>query len=133
MVIHSCLSPAQIIAYREPKDISTVFAAAAGSAASPSFTFSTDLDTGMYHSATNTIGFSAGGSLIASVATTGLAVTGLISATTTLAAGTTVTGGTGVIATTGTVQAVAGKCDGRFVNSRRIFSFLSRPLLLTVR
>jgi hypothetical protein len=72
-------------------DVGTVFQAAAGTAAAPSYTFSGDLDTGMYHPSANTVGFSAGGSLIASVATTGLAVTGLISATTT------VTGLTGLV------------------------------------
>lgn len=81
-------------------DIATVFIASVGSAAAPSYTFSGDLDTGMYHSAANTIGFSANGALVAAIATTGLAVTGLISATTTISAGTNLSAGSSGVAGT---------------------------------
>ncbi len=64
----------------------------AGTAAAPSLSFTGDTDTGIYRVAANTVGISANGALVASIGTTGVAVTGLVSATTT------VTGLTGVVA-----------------------------------
>lgn len=95
-------------------DVSSVFIAAAGSAAAPSYTFSGDLDTGMYLSAANTVAFSTGGTLRAAISSAGLAVTGAITATTSIGAttavtaGTTVTAGTGITSTTGAITATAG-------------------------
>lgn len=91
---------------------------AVGSAATPSLNFSGDTDTGIYHSAANTVAVAGNGALIAAFATTGLTVTGLI------AASTTVTGGTGLVATTGTVQALAGNViAGSSANAASLISF----------
>ena len=62
-------------------DVSTVYRASVGSAALPSYTFVGDLDTGMYHVAANTLGFSVNGAKVAEIAAAGLTVTGLLSAT----------------------------------------------------
>jgi len=62
-------------------DVSTVYRASVGSAALPSYTFVGDLDTGMYRSAANSIGFSANGAAVALISTTGLSVTGTLTAT----------------------------------------------------
>lgn len=56
-----------------------------GSAAGPSHSFTSDTDTGMYRSGTNTIGFAAGGSLISTIDSSGMGVTGNITVTGTLA------------------------------------------------
>lgn len=109
----------------------------AGAAATPSYTFTGDTDTGMYHVGANNLGLSVNGALVASVATTGLAVTGLVSATTTVTAGTnlvatagsvsaatTVTAGTGIVSTTGTIQALAGNViAGSSANAATLISF----------
>ncbi len=56
----------------------TVFVASVGSAATPSYTFSGDLDTGMYHSNTNAVGFAAGGLLSFQVASVASSVNSII-------------------------------------------------------
>jgi len=61
--------------------VSTVYEASAGAAAAPSYTFVGDLDTGMYRSAANTIGFSANGAAVALISAVGLSVTGTFGAT----------------------------------------------------
>ncbi len=105
-------------------DVASVFIASLGSAAAPSYTFSGDLDTGMYSSGANAVDFSTGGTKRAEITSAGLAVTGLVSATTSMAAGTTVTAGTGVIATTGTIQALAGNViAGSSTNAASLISF----------
>lgn len=55
-----------------------------GNAATPSLSFTSDTDTGLYRVSANSLGFSAGGSLIASVDSTGAAVTGTVTATSTI-------------------------------------------------
>lgn len=55
-----------------------------GSAATPSLSFTSDTDTGVYRVGANSLGFSAGGSLITSVDSTGIAVAGAVSATGTI-------------------------------------------------
>jgi len=61
--------------------VATVYEASAGSAAAPSYTFVGDIDTGMYRSAANTIGFSADGAVVALISAVGLSVTGALAAT----------------------------------------------------
>jgi len=51
-----------------------VFVADVGSAAAPSYTFTGDLDTGIYHPAANTVGISAGGLRQAQISSTASAV-----------------------------------------------------------
>ncbi len=103
-----------------------------GSAAVPSINFLGDLDTGIYHVAANSVGIAANGALVAAISTTGVAVTGLVSASTSVAAGTTVaaattvTAGTGVVATTGTIQALAGNViAGSSTHAASVISFPS--------
>lgn len=73
---------------------------AAGTAAVPSLNFTGDTDTGIYHIAANTVGVSCNGTLAATFATTGLAVVGAFSATTTVSAGTNVSAGSSGVAGT---------------------------------
>ena len=56
-----------------------------GSAANPSFAFLSDQDTGLYRIGANNIGVAANGAKVLDIATTGLTVTGAVTATTTLA------------------------------------------------
>ena len=83
-------------------------AADTGSAAAPTYNFTGDVDTGVFRVGANQVGIAANGALVAAIATTGVAVTGLISATTSIAATTTVTAGTGITATTGNIVASTG-------------------------
>ena len=53
---------------------------AAGTVGNPSLSFNTDQDTGLYHIGANNLGVAAGGAKILDVATTGLGVTGALSA-----------------------------------------------------
>ncbi len=69
-----------------------------GTVSLPSHTFGSDLDTGLYRIGANNIGVAANGAKVLDIGTTGLAVTGLLSATTTLAV-------TGVSTLTGRLQA----------------------------
>lgn len=55
-----------------------------GTVALPSLAFGSDLDTGIYRIGANNLGVAANGAKVLDVGTTGLAVTGLLSATTTL-------------------------------------------------
>lgn len=52
---------------------------ATGSAGSPSYSFSNDLNTGMYRIGTDNVGISAGGTKILDVSATGLTITGTLS------------------------------------------------------
>lgn len=56
-----------------------------GTVALPSLAFGSDTDTGIYRIGANNLGVAANGAKVLDVGTTGLAVTGLLSATTTLA------------------------------------------------
>ena len=55
--------------------------AANGTVTLPSYTFASDLDSGVYHIGTNEIGVAVAGAKVLDVATTGLAVTGTLSST----------------------------------------------------
>lgn len=59
-----------------------------GTVGVPSIHFADDLDTGIYRIGANNAGFSANGAKVLDIATTGLAVTGTLSASTTVTAGT---------------------------------------------
>lgn len=59
-----------------------------GSVGSPSIGFTSDTDNGLYHIGANNYGASVGGSKVVDFATTGIGVTGLITATTSIQAGT---------------------------------------------
>lgn len=61
---------------------------AAGTVSAPSVTFTSDLDTGLYRIGANNIGVAANGAKVLDVSTSGLAVTGSLSATTTFDVGT---------------------------------------------
>jgi hypothetical protein len=77
--------------------------AANGTVAAPSISFTNETDCGLYFIGTNNIGAAVNGAKVLDIATTGLGVTGLISATTTI------TAGTGLVATTSVTGAtVAG-------------------------
>ena len=54
---------------------------AAGTVGNPALSFNTDQDTGLYHIGANNLGVAAGGAKVLDVATTGLGVTGALSAT----------------------------------------------------
>ena len=56
-----------------------------GAVGNPSFAFASDQNTGLYRIGTNNIGVAANGSKVLDIATTGLTVTGAVTATTTLA------------------------------------------------
>lgn len=62
-----------------------------GTVALPSLAFGSDTDTGIYRIGANNLGIAAAGAKVLDVATTGLSVTGALSASTTLAVGTTST------------------------------------------
>jgi len=57
------------------------FNAGSGTAASPSHTFYDDVDTGMYHPSTDTVGISAGGSLVAQFDSSGVTIGGALART----------------------------------------------------
>jgi hypothetical protein len=59
-----------------------------GSAATPSYTFTDDTNTGIFRAGENNIAISANGATVLDIATTGLAVTGALSATTSITAAT---------------------------------------------
>lgn len=82
-------------------DVTRVELASDGTAAAPAITWNGDTDTGFYRIGANNIGVSANGAKVLDIATTGLAVTGLVSATTT------VTAGTGLVSTTTTTVGTA--------------------------
>jgi hypothetical protein len=88
-------------------DIATVFKASDGSAAAPSYTFTSDTTTGMYLVSSHVLGLTANGAQVANLSGTGLAVTGLISATTSITAGTSLTASNGNV-TAGSVTPHAG-------------------------
>lgn len=105
-----------LVAPTEGSGTFTSIALGAGTAAAPSLTFTGDTDTGIYHSAANTVAVSCNGALVAAFSPTGLAVTGAFSATTTVAAGTNVTAGSS--GTAGFLQAfpaTASKGSLKFV------------------
>ncbi len=95
-------------------DVASVFIASLGSAAAPSYTFSGDIDTGMYSSGANAVDFSTGGVKRAEITSAGLAVTGLISATTSITAGTSLTATAGAL--------TSGSVAGGFVGSLILYS-----------
>lgn len=72
-----------------------------GTVSLPSLTFGSDTDSGLYRIGANNIGIAVNGAKVGDVGTTGIAVTGLLSATTTLAV-------TGASTLTGAVGAAAG-------------------------
>lgn len=82
-------------------DVARVELSASGTAAAPVITWDGDTDTGLYRIGANNIGITANGAKVVDIATTGVAVTGLISATTT------VTAGTGLVSTTTTAVGTA--------------------------
>ncbi len=86
---------------------STYFLTGDGSVGAPAQSFISDTDCGTYRIGANNLGVAVAGAKVLDVATTGLAVTGLISATTSVAATTTVTAGTLVVAGNGAVGAPA--------------------------
>ena len=102
----------------------TTISADVATAGAPTYTFFGDTDTGIYRPSANIVGVAAGGALIASVAATGLTVTGLIAATTTVTAGTNLvagaSGSAGTIiafpatAANGTLILAAGNAGGAF-------------------
>ncbi len=65
-------------------DLSRIELADSGTAAAPVITWDGDTDTGIYRIAANAIGISANGALVADIRTTGVAVTGAFSASTTV-------------------------------------------------
>lgn len=62
----------------------TGIAASAGTVGAPSIAFSDDLDCGLYRIGADNIGFAANGAKVLDIATTGLGVTGALTATTTV-------------------------------------------------
>lgn len=94
-------------------NVSTVFEAAVGSAAAPSYTFVGRTDTGLYSAAAHEIDVTCNSSKVAAFTTSGVAVTGLISATTTIGAGTNVTAGSASAA--GTVTSFPGTANGSLI------------------
>jgi len=100
-------SPAFVYSLVGTTNVSTVFEASNGTAALPSFTFASDTTTGMYLASAGNLGLTAAGAQVANIAATGVAVTGLVSATTTLAAGTGISSAAGNIAAT-TGNLIAG-------------------------
>lgn len=78
-------------------DVSRVELAESGTAAAPVITWDGDTDTGLYRIGANNIGFSANGAKVLDIATTGLAVTGTLSATTTVTATTLFFSGDGAV------------------------------------
>lgn len=75
-------------------DLARIELSADGTAAAPVITRDGDTDTGIYFIGANNIGVSANGAKVLDIATTGLAVTGAISATTTVTATTGISLGT---------------------------------------
>jgi hypothetical protein len=85
--------------------------------AAPSYTFVSDTATGMYLASAGNLGLTAAGAQVANISATGLAVTGLISATTTVTAGTGITATTGnIVATAGNLQAGSSGHAGTFIS-----------------
>jgi hypothetical protein len=68
-----------------------------GTVGAPSHSFTSDTDTGLYRIGADNIGIAANGTKIVDIATTGVAVTGLVSATTTVTAGTLLISGDGAV------------------------------------
>lgn len=95
-------------------NVSTVYEASVGSAAAPSFTFVGRTDVGLYSAAAHELDVAISGAKVAAFTATGLAVTGLISATTSITAGTSLT------ATAGAVT--SGSAAGGFAGSLILFS-----------
>lgn len=85
-----------------------------GTVSLPGIAFTADPDTGIYRIGANNIGVAANGAKVLDIATTGLGVTGALSATTTITAGTalvattSVTAGNGLTVTAGAVSLPAG-------------------------
>lgn len=68
-----------------------------GAVGAPSHSFTSDADTGMYSIGANNIGIAAGGTKIIDITTSGTAITGTLSATTTVTAGTLLISGDGAV------------------------------------
>ncbi len=75
-------------------DVARIELSASGTAAAPVITWDGDTDTGIYRIGANNVGVSAGGTLILDVRTTGVVVTGTLSATTAISSTTTLAAGT---------------------------------------
>lgn len=80
-------------------DVTGVATFANGAVGAPGVSFTSDPDTGIYRIGANNLGVAAAGAKVLDVSATGLAVTGLVSATTSVSATTTVTAGTNLVAT----------------------------------
>jgi hypothetical protein len=78
-----------------------------GTASAPSYSFSTDLNTGMYRVAADTLGFAAGGSKIVEVTAAGISITGTFA----LSGGLTIASG-GLTVTSGGITITAGTLTG---------------------
>lgn len=68
-----------------------------GLVGAPSHTFTSDTDTGLYRIGANNLGITAGGTKIVDITTSGTAITGTLSATTTVTAGTLLVSGNGAV------------------------------------
>jgi hypothetical protein len=77
--------------------VGTVLRNGDGTVLLPSITFTSDLNTGIYRIGADNIGVTCSGAKVLDIATTGLSVTGLMSASTTVTAGTLVLTGAGAV------------------------------------
>jgi hypothetical protein len=92
---------------------------AVGAVGAPSYTFAGDLDCGMYRIGANNIGLAVNGAKVIDIATTGAAVTGALSATTSI------TAGNGLTVTTGSVSLPAGSVANSALAAPAGMTFLS--------
>lgn len=76
---------------------STLFFSGDGTVGAPSHSFISDTDTGIYRIGANNIGIAANGTKVVDISTSGLAVTGTASASTTVTAGTLLISGDGAV------------------------------------
>lgn len=76
---------------------SKTIAATDGTVALPGLTFNTDSDSGVYRIAANNLGVAVNGAKVLDIGTTGLGVTGTLTATTSVSAGTIFLGGLGAV------------------------------------
>jgi hypothetical protein len=88
--------------------------AASGTVSLPGLTFGADPDTGWYRIAANNAGFAAGGAKVIDVSTTGVAITGTLSAT-------------GAVSWTGQITATGGVISGDGTVALPAYSFVSDP------
>lgn len=88
--------------------------ASSGTVSLPGLTFGADPDTGWYRIAANNAGFAAGGAKVIDISTTGVAITGTLSAT-------------GAVSWTGQITATGGIISGDGTVALPAYSFVSDP------